>query len=154
MPQEIERKFLLGDLPKELIGDSLPMAIKQGYLVLGQQCELRVRMLDGRYYFTSKRGQGMVREEQEQEIDQVIFDLVWPFTETKRIEKSRYSIQRNNMVYDVDVYSGDLQGLMVMEVEFSSVEEAQQFSIPPYCAAEVTDDPRYKNAALALKGRP
>lgn len=154
MATEIERKFLLKQLPQDLLGNAGCAEIKQGYLVLGQNCELRVRSINGSYYFTSKRGQGLVREENEQAIDRVVFDLVWPFTEERRIEKSRYTVQQNAITFDFDVYRGNLAGLQVLEVEFDSVEQANAFPMPDYCAREITDDGRYKNACLAVKGLP
>ena len=154
MASEIERKFLLQTIPEDIIQQSQAVAIKQGYLVVGQHCELRVRSKGEQYFFTSKRGQGMVREEKEQEIDQVIFDLVWPFTEGRRLEKTRHLYTRNNLVYEFDLYTGDLADLRVLEVEFTSVEAAEGFEMPDFCIKEITNDSRYKNANLALKGRP
>jgi CYTH domain-containing protein len=154
MAQEIERKFLLKQLPQTLLAEVEPANIKQGYLVMGQDRELRVRSIDGQAYFTSKRGQGLVREEIELPVDDGVFNLVWPFTEEKRIEKSRYTIKQDSATYDFDVYFGKLEGLQVLEVEFDSIDDAKAFSMPDYCVQEITDDNRYKNATLAVKGLP
>jgi adenylate cyclase len=55
---------------------------------------------------------------------------------------------------ELDVYGGDLEGLVVAEVEFASEEDADAFDPPAWLGREVTDDPRYKNQRLARDGAP
>ena len=56
-------------------------------------------------------------------------------------------------VAEVDRYQGELDGLWTVEVEFGSLEASRAFSPPDWFGREVTDDQRYRNAALA-RGRP
>lgn len=152
MGTEIERKYLLKYIPSKLIEGCTAKKIQQGYLVLGSNSELRIRMLGDKFYFTSKRGKGLVREELEQEVNQVVFNLVWPFTEGKRINKERYSVAKDGLLYEIDLYKGELEGLMVLEVEFKSVDDANAFVMPDFCERDITEDSRYKNAQLASIG--
>ena len=55
---------------------------------------------------------------------------------------------------ELDVYHGELTGLVTVEVEFSSLEEAESFSPPAWFGEDITEDKRYKNKNLARNGRP
>ena len=58
------------------------------------------------------------------------------------------------LVIELDVYTGDLEGLVVAEVEFDSEEAAEAFAPPEWFGEDVTDDVRYKNQRLARDGAP
>jgi adenylate cyclase len=116
---------------------------------------VRVRRRDGRAWLTVKSGAGRVRVEEEIEIEAERFERLWPLTEGRRIEKSRYEIPAGEgLVIELDVYAGDLDGLVTAEVEFASEEAAEAFAAPDWLGADVTDDPRYKNQRLARHGAP
>lgn len=55
--------------------------------------------------------------------------------------------------YEFDEYFGALGGLMTVEVEFETADDALAFEPPTWFGTEVTEDESYKNAALVL-GRP
>lgn len=154
MSKEIERKFLIQELPFEEMQTAKPHRIIQGYLFLEDKKELRVRKLGQQFYLTQKIGNGLVREENEEEISENCFNMMWPFTEGKRLEKLRFSLLLNEHMCEIDVYSGDLSDLMVLEVEFASEIKARSFEAPEFCVKEITEDKRYKNANLALWGKP
>ncbi|MBN1193649.1 MAG: CYTH domain-containing protein [Coriobacteriia bacterium] len=147
---EIERKFLLAELPPAAAGAALSR-LRQGYLVAGPEVEVRVRDADGTYSLTVKSGTGMVREEFEIALDAEQFDELWPATDGRRVEKQRYTLAADGLRYEIDVYEGALQGLMTAEVEFSTVESAEAFCPPGWLGAEVTGDAGYCNAALATR---
>ena len=67
----------------------------------------------------------------------------------KSISKIRYVLAVNNAKVEVDVYEGALNGLITAEVEFLSMERAQEFIIPDWFSEEVTYDKRFKNKNLA-----
>lgn len=146
---EIERKFLVeGPLPPLRPAE----AIRQGYLSLGADGEeVRLRDRAGRASLTVKRGLGMVRAEHEIEISPSQFEALWSATEGRRLKKQRHQLGLNGRMAEVDVYEGRLNGLVVVEVEFDSVAEAEAFAPPQWFGAEVTDDTRYKNRQLALR---
>lgn len=58
----------------------------------------------------------------------------------KRVEKTRFYYKENNMDYEVDVFGGDLTGLVLVDVEFKSNEEKAKFKMPKWCLAEVTQE--------------
>jgi CYTH domain-containing protein len=102
---------------------------------------------------------GLVREEVEVSLDQAEFDRLWPLTEGQRIRKVRTScsLRRGEtglLIACLDDFRDKLDGLDMVEIEFDTVEEAEAFVPPPYFGTEVTDDPRYRNAELALADGP
>ena len=111
--------------------------------------------MDGRAYLTVKSGGGRVRVEEEIEIEPDRFERLWPLTEGLRIEKTRYEIDAGGgLVIELDVYTGDLAGLVVAEVEFASEEAADGFAPPGWLGPDVTEDVRYKNQLLARDRAP
>jgi adenylate cyclase len=148
MPVEIERKFLVAERPGWL--DDCPAeAIEQGYLAIGDEDEVRVRRLGGESVLTVKRGHGEERLEQEVAISREQLAALWPLTEGRRIAKRRHRVE-GDPVIEVDVYSGELDGLITAEIEFPSREVADRYSPPPWLGREVTDDDRYSNQQLAI----
>lgn len=148
---EIERKFLIN----ELLGleDAKYEEILQGYLLVSDEKELRIRKKGDKYFQASKVGSGLSRTEIENEIGMFQFEQLWPETEGKRVEKKRYEIDHEGYLIELDVYSGSLAGLIVAEVEFNSEEQANSFIPPDWFGEEVTHDVRYKNKNLALSGK-
>jgi adenylate cyclase len=148
--QEIERKFLVWVPPADL--DSHPAsAIHQGYLAIDSDgSEVRLRRRDTATWLTSKRGHGVVRAEAEIEITDAQFETLWPLTEGRRLEKTRYRIGAGEgPVIELDVYGGALAGLVVAEVEFPSRADADTFVAPSWFGPDVSEDDAYKNQRLA-----
>jgi adenylate cyclase len=152
---EIERKFLLDHVPDDLA--RYPSEeIDQGYLAITEDgVEVRIRRRGERSYLTIKAGAGQTRLEEELEIDQQRFASLWPLTEGKRVQKARHLIPAGDgLKIELDVYGGDLEGLITAEVEFESQSAAAAFHAPAWLGREITDDARYKNQALATRGLP
>jgi adenylate cyclase len=154
-PIEIERKFLVPEAPGDL-DRQRSTAIEQGYLAIADDgTEVRIRRRDRSATLTVKSGGGRSRLEEELEIDADRFERLWPLTEGRRIEKTRYEIATDDgLTIELDVYGGALAGLVVAEVEFASEDAAGAFSGPDWLGREVTDDARYKNQRLAREGAP
>ncbi|HEY8583444.1 MAG TPA: CYTH domain-containing protein [Capillimicrobium sp.] len=149
---EIERKFLPGELPEEVLR-AAAKPIEQGYLAIDEGVEVRVRRIGGRCVLTVKGGRGLVRLEEELEIDERRFEALWPLTEGRQLEKSRRSVPLGDgALLEVDEYGGALAGLVVAEVEFPSVAASEAFAVPAWLGTEVTGDERYANRSLALSG--
>ena len=73
----------------------------------------------------------------------------------RRVEKTRYKGGLSGgLQFELDVFHGELDGLLLVEVEFASVDAANQFSAPDWFGQDVTSNKGYKNKALAVKGRP
>jgi CYTH domain-containing protein/CHAD domain-containing protein len=151
---ERERKFLVEVIPPGLdLSDRVE--IRQGYLATGTQSSVRVRDAGAEgCTLTFKAGSGAERTELEWEIARDDFEAAWPHTEGKRIAKTRHRIADAGRVIELDVFSGAHDGLVLAEVEFESSAALDAFEAPAWFGAEVTDDGRYANAALALDGLP
>ena len=151
---EIERKFLITQLPERLIKGAQTFQIEQGYFLSEEGRKERVRSkIDAKgevvYFRTYKEGEGLARIEDEWKITKSEFEVIWPGTKGQRIEKVRYLIPHEGKVIEFDIYSGGLEPLMTAEVEFETVEEAEVFFPPDWFGEEVTDIFRYTNAELA-----
>lgn len=151
---EIERKFVLGRIPHDIIADCRGEQIRQGYLLHDENCELRIRQRDDHYWMTVKQGTGLSRFEQECEIPELQFNMLWPLTQGRRVEKTRYSVPVGEHLFEIDLFSGALSRLIVLEVEFPNIEASRQFAEPDFIVLEVTEDRAYKNAVLAHRGLP
>ncbi len=148
---EIERKWLVEHAPAAaLAAPSEP--IRQGYLTIADDGgETRIRRLGERFKLTVKSGGGLVRAEHEVELTEAQFNALWPATEGARLEKRRHRIEGpGEVVIELDVYEGALQGLLVAEVEFADADAAGAFVAPDWFGREVTEDRAYKNQRLAL----
>jgi adenylate cyclase len=154
--QEIERKFLVtGELPDDL--DQHPSdEISQGYVAIAADgTEVRVRARGGDYTLTVKSGPSLTRVEEEIEIDERRFESLWPLTAGRRIEKRRFLIPAGDQLsIELDVYGGELDGLVTAEIEFDSAEQAEAFEPPPWIGSDVTGNGGYSNQSLAARGRP
>jgi CYTH domain-containing protein len=151
MAAEIERKFLVRQAPPHA---GTPTVIRQGYLAIGPDAEVRVRNAGGFATLTVKSGSGLARTETEVPLTAEQFDVLWPATEGRRIEKRRSVVPVGGLSAQLDHYHKDLEGLAVVEVEFASVDAARRFVAPAWFGREVTDDAGYKNASLAERGAP
>ena len=144
---EIERKFLIHTLPENL-GNYPHKEIEQGYI--NREPVVRIRRLDDHYILTCK-GQGlMVREEFELPLTKEAFEHLKPKTDGIFIEKTRYLIPYNEKwTIELDVFHGRLAPLVLAEVEFSSIEDANAFIPPAWFGEDVTNSPKYHNSNLS-----
>jgi adenylate cyclase len=146
MAIEIERKFLIqGDDWRNL---ALGTVYRQGYLATGSERTVRVRIAGNSAYLTIKSASvGISRAEFEYEIPiadatQMLDDLC----DRPLIEKTRYKILHQGVLWEVDEFSGENQGLIVAEVELT--DPNQTLELPAWIGQEVSDDPRYFNSNL------
>jgi adenylate cyclase len=144
---EIERKFLVDDLPEDFRA-SAATHIRQGYLSV-EPAEVRIRSRDDTSHeLTVKSVGGLSRAEVNLPLTPEQFEELWPLVQ-RSIEKDRTPYEVDGGTAEVDVYRGRLAGLVVAELEFPSEAEAAAFVPPAWFGTEVTTDPRYRNAALA-----
>lgn len=154
MSIEIERKFLVNRLPETVVPDD-GRDIRQGYLIITDDgTELRVRQKGTRFFQTIKTGAGLCRAEIEIDITQAQFEVLWPHTQTRRVSKTRVEVPLGGHIAEVDIFDGDLKGLVLVEVEFASEAASREFRPPDWFGAEVTDHEGYKNKNLAVHGIP
>ncbi|GGA77925.1 adenylate cyclase [Neiella marina] len=152
--QEVERKFLVQQLPD--LEQATKVRIRQGYITqTDDSVELRLRQKGDNYFLTLKSGDGLVRSENEISISAQQFDQLWPNTLGQRIEKVRWKGQISEQLqFELDVFEGSLAPLQLVEVEFSSVAQAEGFQVPDWFGDDVTLIKGYKNKALATQGIP
>lgn len=146
MALEIERKYLI-DLEK--IGTlENGIRIKQGYLSTDKNAVVRVRVKNDKAYLTIKSSNsGIARLEFEYEIPlNEANEMLEKLCQKPVIDKTRYIINHENHTWEVDVFYGDNEGLVVAEVELSSEDE--HINLPSWVKEEVSHDDRYFNSNL------
>lgn len=146
---EIERKFLIKGFP-DYLWNYKHSDIEQHYISF--EPEVRVRKIDDSNLLTFKTDGSLERKELEIPITNL------QFTELKEmssgsVTKTRYFIEENNYIYELDVYN-NIDNLLTVEVEFESQEDAENFSVPEWFGEEITNIKEFKNKNLALKGFP
>jgi CYTH domain-containing protein len=154
MAREIERKYLVAARPPDdsMLGHS---RLRQAYLAVDGDVEVRVRDEDGATVITIKAGEGRSRVEVELPIEAGEADALWPYAGDRLVEKVRYRVSlSHDLVAELDVYEGPLVGLRTVEVEFPSEEAASAFTPPDWFGREVTGDAGWSNAELATRGAP
>lgn len=145
---EIERKFTIKKLPdlsqyqsKELI---------QGYICTDPV--VRARKEDDEYYMTYK-GKGLLsREEYNLPLNETAFHHIIQKADGIVIHKTRYLIPYEKYTIELDVFHGELEPLIMAEVEFESEDEAHAFVMPDWFLEDVTMDRRYHNSNLSKNG--
>jgi adenylate cyclase len=148
---EIERKWVL-DAPPAGLEDREHERVEQGYVALDDHAEVRVRRKGDTHTLTIKSEPGLSRVEEELTIDADRFASLWALTAGRRVVKTRHLVPLGELTVEVDVYAGDLDGLVTAEVEFDSEAASEAFDPPDWLGREVTGDPRYANRALAVNG--
>lgn len=149
MGLEIERKFLVDKAKWAALVKPEGRLFKQGYILSDEKRTVRVRVTDSAAYLTIKGSTtGITRSEYEYIIpipdgNEILNDLT-----VSSIEKLRYHINYNGHLWEVDVFSGNNDGLIVAEIELKTEDEA--FDKPAWVLTEVSDDNRYSNASLSV----
>jgi adenylate cyclase len=150
MALEIERKFLVrGEF---LAGVTEAAEIVQGYLLRTPDRTVRIRIKGDRGYITVKGSpvnSGIERYEWEKEIPaddaKELLRLCEPFP----VHKTRYEVPFSGHIFEVDVFHGENEGLIVAELELTDRDE--KYATPEWLGREVTGDPRYYNSYLSLR---
>ena len=144
MAKEIERKFLVKDSWQP---QSTGIKIAQGYLSTVPERTVRVRIKGEKGYLTIKgKNVGVSRAEYEYEIPRQDAEEMLQLAEQPILVKTRYLEQQGEFTWEVDVFAGENQGLVVAEIELPA--EDAEFSRPAWLGQEVSGDVRYYNANL------
>ncbi len=147
MHMEIERKFIPRQLPENL--EQYPRhEIEQGYLCTDPT--VRIRKKDNSYFLTYKSCGMLAHQEYEMPLTQEAYLHLREKTDGFLITKHRYLIPLGKtQTIELDIFHGRHEGIILAEVEFASVEEADSF-VPPYWFGEdVTFDSRYHNSEMS-----
>lgn len=147
MALEIEKKFLVNKELWDAIEKPNAIFIKQAFVLQQDKKVARARIKADKAYLTIKgKSKGISRLEFEYEIpisdaEEMISELSGP-----SIEKDRYEIKFESHLWEVDVFFGENEGLIVAEIELTAEDEF--FEKPGWVGEEVSDDPRYFNSNL------
>ena len=145
---EIERKFLIEELPEDLI---LPAGteFEQGYLCTGPV--VRIRREGDAYWLTIKSQGMMIREEYNIPMSADAYYHLLPKVDHSLIHKTRFRIPLDEThTIELDQFHGVLAPLLMAEVEFTSPEDAEDFIPPHWFGREVTYDRRFHNSNMIL----
>ncbi|KAL7721913.1 CYTH domain-containing protein [Entamoeba marina] len=143
---EIERKFLVNSL-ECLKSSHSQKHLLQGYLCSDPNRTVRVRTDGVSGYITIKgKTVNVTRSEFEYKIPLSEAEDMLKLCEVK-VEKTRHYIKVGNHLFEVDVFEGDNNGLVVAEIELKSEEE--EFIKPQWLGKEVSGEDRYYNSSLA-----
>ncbi len=149
MPTEIERKFLIDHTKWEKVIKPNGKLYKQGYILSEEKRTVRIRVTDTVAYITLKGAStGISRSEYEYTIPVNEGNEILQNFAKSYIEKIRYDINYGGHLWEVDVFRGVNNGLIVAEIELKSEDE--QFEKPDWVGEEVSHDGRYTNASLSV----
>lgn len=146
---EIERKFRVKNTTF-LSNIKESYKITQGYLNSSEDRTVRVRIKGNQGFLTIKgksSENGLSRFEWEKEISVPEATELLKLCEDFVISKTRHLFPFNDVVFEVDVFEGANEGLIVAEVELNS--ENQTFEKPDWLGDELTGDLRYYNSYLS-----
>lgn len=143
---EIERKYLIKTLPENL--EQYPLRVlEQGYLCTTPV--VRIRKDNDKYDLTYKSGGLMARQEYNLPLTADAYEHLRLKVDGRIISKKRYMLPLREYTIELDIFEGDLAPLMLAEVEFPSIEEANAFEPPEWFGEDVTFDGRYHNSCLS-----
>ena len=155
---EIEKKWIIDkeNIPYNLSNAEI-IEIEQTYICFSP--EIRVRKINGgkEYTFAVKTNitaDGMTRDEFEDNITEEEYNNLIKKREGNTISKTRYQFLDGEYLLAIDIFSGELDGLAYLEIEFENQEEASKFEEPSWVIKDVTSNLNYKNGYLARYGIP
>lgn len=158
---EIERKFLLKEIPENL-DTCLYCVIEQGYLCTSPV--VRIRRQNDEYYMTYKGSGMMSREEYNLPLTKEAYEHLLPKTDGNVISKKRYLIPLSSeeinpeclsllggasLTVELDEFAPPFAPLLLAEIEFPTEEAANAFRMPDWFSEDVTQDVRYHNSHMS-----
>ena len=145
---EIEHKFLVKNDSYRSMAVS-ESEIMQGFLSRVPERTVRVRVRGDKGFITIKgKGSGAAHPEFEYEVPLDDAKQMLSMCEPPVINKTRYIVMHDGNRWEIDEFHGELQGLVIAELEV--VSEEYRFSLPPFVGLEVTGDKRYYNSQLGV----
>ena len=146
MGLEIERKFLILNRPRSTPDQC--HNIRQGYIAREGGNSIRIRQKDDRYILSIKTThQGGGRNELEYEIAVDEGEVLFEAISHTPIVKTREVYEISDLVWELDIFEGDNQGLIIAEVELNHLD--QDIELPDWIGPEVTDLSKFYNGSLS-----
>lgn len=148
MGLEIERKFLVNHAKWAVTEKLKGEFYRQGYMLTDPNKTIRVRATDTKGFLTIKgKSEGATRAEFEYEIPKEEAIQLLDMFAVSDLTKYRYKILFAEKLWEIDVFLGENEGLIVAEIELSSEDET--FNLPDWAAEEVTGEKKYYNSNLS-----
>jgi CYTH domain-containing protein len=143
---EIERKYLVKSNEWQSLG--IRKLYQQGYLLIDINRTIRVRSIEEKAFITIKGSStGIRRDEFEYEIPIEDARLILEtLCEKPLIEKYRTKVELLDLIWEVDEFIGENEGLVIAEVELKN--ENQKIILPDWVGEEVSGNLRYNNSYL------
>jgi len=155
---EIERRYLFNscNIEKLLKKNGINYVIssmEQFYLKATSNETLRYRKDEDKYIKNIKKGSGLAREEYEKEVSKKRYKKAKKANSGGIIKKERLKFFVNGYKFELDIFKGKLKGLSILEIEFNTLKEAQDYKTPTFLEnkiiKEVTLEHIYSNGALS-----
>ena len=153
---EIERKFLVNQLWRDLVPKYL-VEITQGYLATAENTTVRVRLSERKGKVEAKLtvkgpSSGLLRPEFEYQIPVHDAEEILKLCGKRIVKKVRLVVpsSRDGLVWEVDVFKGKHEGLVLAEVELDKPN--RRVRLPKWVAQDVSGDSRYSSLSLAIHG--
>ena len=147
MAKEIERKFLVtNDEWRDQVKKQA--YYRQGYINDAVECSIRIRIASDKAFLNIKSATlGIERMEYEYPVPlDDANEMLDSFALGPVIEKTRYFVDIGEHTWEIDVFEGDNQGLVVAEIELN--DENESFEMPSWAGEDVSHDTRYYNVCL------
>lgn len=153
---EIEKKYLVDP-------NAIPFDIRQYKSHFIEQAYLctdpvvRVRKEDDNYYMTYKGKGLMAREEYNLPLNETAYTHLLDKADGNIITKRRYLIPFSNnslkkaLTIELDIFEGVFKGVCIAEIEFESVEDAENIIPPAWFGKDVTFERTYHNSEMSKK---
>lgn len=148
MAYEIEHKYLVdnGSFREMATGK---IEIRQGYLNRNPDRTVRIRTMGTKGFLTIKsRNQGAKRLEFEYEIPGKDAEEILKLAEPGIVEKTRWIVPYEGLIWEVDEFHGSQKGVIVAEVEIP--DDGINYKKPPFIGEDITGDPAYYNSNLKV----
>lgn len=149
MGKEIERKFLIVPTKWQHLDKPKGEHYRQGYLITDPNKTIRVRVTEKKGFLTIKGPSvGATRAEYEYEIPSKDASEMLDTFAIPELSKTRYKINFEDRVWEIDEFLGDNTGLLIAEIELTT--ESDHFMIPDWIGKEVTGEEKYYNSNLTI----
>lgn len=140
---ELEKTFLIKFLPENLKKCKFKEVIDIYFPKNSSHPKIRLRKSGDNYELTKKEpvNEGDASHQNEQTIilTKPEFEAL-SAVEGKKVHKLRYYYQYKGRIAEIDVFQGNLKGLVVVDFEFKKIEDKDDFEIPDFCLADITQE--------------
>ncbi|SRR6266568_86666 len=149
---EIEVTYLAARVPEDLAGCICKELEDIYFPATAEHAKVRIRRSDKVYEFTKKtpldqNDAGRQKEENVALTGDEFAALAKG--DGRRLVKTRYYLPYDSLIAEVDIFQGELAGLVIIEFEFKSPEAKEAFTMPNFCLADITQDAYFAGGLLA-----